>query len=129
MSDDPTRRGSVSPTLLQQLTPDQVRQLLTANAVPVVHVTNIHVSVSAVEVAVVLGRAHQMIDPNTNAPLPGSAIEWFQSLSITPIAAKQIQSAFHQAITIYERSFGRIPEDPNFQLAPMPDTPARREGD
>lgn len=121
MSDDPTTRSAA----LQTLSPDQIRQLFSGSAVPVAHVTNIHIAFSVVEVAMLLGRARQMIDQNTNIPLPGSAIEWFQSLSITPIAAKQIQLALDRAIAVYERTFGPIPEDPNFQLAPMPDLPGR----
>jgi hypothetical protein len=121
MSDDPTQ----SRNPLQPLTPDQLRQLFSGNLPPVAHVTNIHIAISAVEIALLLGRARQVIDPQTNAPLPGSMIEWFQSLSLNPIAAKQIQLALAQSVAAYERFFGRIPEDPNFQLAPLPDTPAR----
>jgi len=123
MSDDPTQSGSPIPPL----TPDTLRQLLSGNSPPIAHVTNLHVAFSAVEIAVLLGRARQVIDPTTNTPLPGSAIEWFQSLSLNPIAAKQIRGALDRAVEAYERLFGRIPEDPNFQLAPLPDIPAPPE--
>jgi hypothetical protein len=120
MSDDPSQRQGPIPAL----TPDQQRQLFAGNAPPIAHVTTIHVAVSAVEIAVTLGRGRQMIDRQTNIPLPGSAVEWFQSLSLNPIAAKQIQLALAQSVDVYERLFGRIPEDPNFKLAPLPETAA-----
>src|ERR1700730_7464587 len=79
---------------------------------PLSSVTVIHVSLSAAEGAVVLGRARQGIDTKANAPLQGAAIEWFQSLSFSPITAKQASRALAQAIDVYERAYGKIPDDP-----------------
>jgi hypothetical protein len=88
---------------------------------PVHSVTNVHVSVNVTEISVTLGRQRILISAETNIPLPTIGIEWFQSLSVNPIAAKQMYLGIARAVELYERQFGKIPEDPNFRLAPMPE--------
>jgi hypothetical protein len=119
----PGQQGAPPPPL----TPEMQGRLLSGVSPPVSHVTVIHVSVSAAEVAVILGRSRQVIDPSNNTPLPGAMIEWFESLSFSPTTAKQIKLSLDHAVTVYETAYGPIPEDPAFQLAPMPTAPPNAE--
>jgi hypothetical protein len=76
-------------------------------------------TVNVSELTVTLGRFRVLINAETNTPLPNMLIEWFQSLSLNPIVAKQMHIGITRALEVYERQFGRIPEDPNFLVEPI----------
>lgn len=102
------------------LSRDAVSRMLAGDLLPVDNVTVIHAALSAPEIAVVLGRGRQVIDRESNTPLAGALVEWFRAVSFSPITAKQISATLARAIEVYEGTFGKIPEDPNFHLAPLP---------
>ena len=106
-------------------TPDPPEIVVTAqkgaHVPPAVYATTVHVALSAPEVTVLLGRTRQVIDPNINSPMPNALMEWFQSISLSPVAAKQLANSLSHAVQAYERLFGEIPDDPTFTLAPLPE--------
>jgi hypothetical protein len=79
-------------------------------------VTNINVTASIVEITVTLGRMHSLLDPQTNAMLSTMRVEWFQSLALNPVVAKQLHLSLGRAVEFYERAHGKIPEDAGFRL-------------
>jgi hypothetical protein len=96
---------------------DMATTYANAVALPAHHVTNINISATVAEITVTLGRLHSLVDPETNAIQPAVRTEWFQSLALNPIVAKQMYLGLGRALEFYETQFGKIPEDPGFRLA------------
>jgi|HubBroStandDraft_2_1064218.scaffolds.fasta_scaffold76168_1 hypothetical protein len=99
-----------------------------AVVVPTRHVTNVNITATVAEITMTLGQLHSLIDPKTRTLLPPVKTEWFQSLALNPIVAKQMYLGLGRALEFYERQFGKIPEDPSFRLTPddelLPGRPA-----
>jgi hypothetical protein len=110
----------------QPLSEAKASELEDLVSLPAHHVTNVYVTVSSPEITVALGRIHALLDPRTNGIGQTMRVEWFQSLALNPIVAKQLYLSLGRAVDFYESQFGKIPEDPNFRLANDADVAAGR---
>jgi hypothetical protein len=84
---------------------------------PTQHVTNVNITATVTEITVTLGQLHALVHPETKVMLPAVKTDWFQSLSLNPIVAKQLYLGLGRALEFYETQYGKIPEDPGFRLA------------
>ena len=103
----------------EQASPSSIETTYAAGVLlPTQHVTNVHITATVTEITVTLGQLHALIDPQTKTLLPAVKTDWFQSLSLNPVLAKQMLLGLGRAVEFYERTYGKIPEDPGFRVTP-----------
>jgi len=68
---------------------------------------------NAADVAVTFGSSRAVVDQSTRLPT-GIVIEWFASILMSPVLAKQLRDTLSNVIDDYEKQFGVIPVDPAF---------------
>lgn len=68
------------------------------------------VTVTAVEFNMAVGRQRQVFQPNGESAAGG--VEYTHAFSMSPMAAKQLQTILDFAIGQYEKAYGSIPVDP-----------------
>jgi hypothetical protein len=73
-------------------------------------------AVNANEILLAVGQTRVSINPSPNGPVTQATIEWAACLSISPVAAAQLQAVLEKTLEIYRANFGEIPKDPNFKI-------------
>ena len=81
---------------------------------PTVAASKFSLSITAVEIIVVIGQTRTVFD--IASPEAKLATDWLAAYSMSPMAVAQLAKALGNAVALYEKRFGKIPEDPTFSL-------------
>jgi hypothetical protein len=81
---------------------------------PTVSASKFSLSIAAVEIIVVIGQTRTSFD--IASPEAKLATDWLAAYSMSPVAVAQLAKALANAVALYERRYGKIPEDPTFSL-------------
>jgi hypothetical protein len=64
-----------------------------------------------------MGQNRTVFDPQTSLPSGFQKVEWLAAYSMAASNAVLLRDALSSSIALYEKSFGKIPVDPNSRLA------------
>jgi hypothetical protein len=80
-------------------------------APPTVNAEHFAMILSVNEFLVSMGTSRVGMTMNAGQPMPVQMIEWFQTLSVSPQAARQLMIMLEDAVKTYEADFGSLPRD------------------
>lgn len=77
-------------------------------------------AVNASEILIGVGVSRASVNQTPQGPIMQGGVEWVVTLSISPFAASALHAILKSSIETFEKQFGKIPQDPNFKIATMP---------
>ena len=87
---------------------------------PTMNAGHIVVSMSPVEISIMLGQTRMMPVQEEKRLSATQLVEWFATLTLSPVAAKQLRDGLNIALEGYAKQVGPIPStvEPRIETAP-----------
>jgi hypothetical protein len=77
--------------------------------VPTHGASHFGLAINQLEILLTLGHSRVAMDVENGVPTPRPLQEWFLTLAMSPQAAKTLAGLLQQAVSEYERQFGKLP--------------------
>jgi hypothetical protein len=84
------------------------------NTPPTVAATNTVTAHNIAEILIVLGVTRMSVEMTAGGVRYGGVPEFFQTISLSPMAAQQLHQRLTATLTAYVLAYGAIPADPDF---------------